>query len=91
LSPHKKKVTESTESVYHVKAKVPPQFSSRLGSYVEGNIRATSSVNALAKLISVHARKYGLSNFIGILVNYAKQNSPAPEPITPGQMTLTFR
>jgi len=89
--PVKKKVTESTESVYHVKAKVSPQFSSRMGNYVEGNIRATSPVNALAKLLSIHARKYGLGNFIGLIINYAKQNSPTPQPVSPGQMTLTFK
>jgi len=83
-----RRISEATETIYKVKAKVPPDFSSRLGRYVEGEIKAISPVNALAKLISVKARKINLDNVIGLLVDYAKRNRPEVTPISPGQMTL---
>ena len=81
-------IKEATEITYKIKAKIHPDFSGRLGRYIEGNIKATSPVNALAKLISVRARKIFLGNFIGLLVDYAKQNRPEITPLSPGQMTL---
>jgi len=69
---------------YRLVLSVPAQFRYKLGMYLRTNsIPAVSSRAAIAKLAFSNANRKGLGKYTGIIANYAMNNDPLIQVVSP--------